>query len=69
LHEHEVDVMRVVEGSATVITGGEIKGDRIEGGKAQQVSEGDVIAIPNGLPHQFVEVTDPFLYFVVKVEA
>jgi uncharacterized protein GlcG (DUF336 family)/uncharacterized RmlC-like cupin family protein len=69
LHEHEVDVMRVVEGSATVITGGEIKGDRIEGGKTQQVSEGDVIAIPNGLPHQFVEVTDPFLYFVVKVEA
>jgi uncharacterized protein GlcG (DUF336 family)/uncharacterized RmlC-like cupin family protein len=69
LHEHEVDVMRVVEGSATVITGGKIKGDRIEGGKPQQVSEGDVIAIPNGLPHQFVEVTDPFLYFVVKVEA
>jgi glc operon protein GlcG len=69
LHEHEVDVMRVVEGSATVITGGEIKGDRIEGGQTQQVSEGDVIAIPNGLPHQFVEVTDPFLYFVVKVEA
>src|SRR5215211_386613 len=69
LHEHEVDVMRVVEGSATVITGGEIKGDRIEGGNAQQVSEGDVIAIPNGVPHQFVEVTDPFLYFVVKVEA
>jgi glc operon protein GlcG len=69
LHEHEVDVMRVVEGSATVITGGEIKGDHIEGGKAQHVSEGDVIAIPNGLPHQFVEVTDPFLYFVVKVEA
>jgi len=69
LHEHEVDVMRVVEGSATVITGGEIKGDRIEGGQTQQVSEGDVIAIPNGLPHQFVQVTDPFLYFVVKVEA
>jgi uncharacterized protein GlcG (DUF336 family)/uncharacterized RmlC-like cupin family protein len=69
LHEHEADVMRVVEGSATVITGGEIKGDRIEGGKTQHVSEGDVIAIPNGLPHQFVEVTDPFLYFVVKVEA
>ncbi len=69
LHEHEVDVMRVVEGSATVITGGEIKGDRIDGGKAQRVSEGDVIAIPSGLPHQFIEVTDPFLYFVVKVDA
>jgi mannose-6-phosphate isomerase-like protein (cupin superfamily) len=69
LHESEVDVMRVVEGSATVVTGGEIQGDRIEGGKAQRIAEGDVIAIPSGVPHQFVEVTDPFLYFVVKVEA
>jgi len=69
LHESEVDVMRVVEGSATVVTGGEIKGDRIEGGKAHKLAEGDVIAIPRGVPHQFVEATDPFLYFVVKVEA
>jgi glc operon protein GlcG len=69
LHEGEVDVMRVVTGSATVVTGGEIRGDRIEGGKAQRLSEGDVLAIPNGVPHQFVEVSDPFLYFVVKVEA
>jgi uncharacterized protein GlcG (DUF336 family) len=69
LHEREVDVMRVVTGSATVVTGGEIRGDRIEGGKAQRLSEGDVLAIPNGIPHQFVEVSDPFLYFVVKVEA
>jgi uncharacterized protein GlcG (DUF336 family)/uncharacterized RmlC-like cupin family protein len=69
LHESEVDVMRVVEGSATVVTGGEIKGDRIEGGKAHKLAEGDVIAIPSGVPHQFVEATDPFLYFVVKVEA
>jgi glc operon protein GlcG len=69
LHEGEVDVMRVVEGSATVVTGGEIRADRIEGGKSQRISEGDVIAIPSGVPHQFVEVSDPFLYFVVKVEA
>jgi glc operon protein GlcG len=68
LHASEVDVMRVVQGSATVVTGGEIRGDRIEGGEAQTVSEGDVLAIPSGVPHQFVEVSDPFLYFVVKVE-
>jgi uncharacterized protein GlcG (DUF336 family) len=68
LHASEVDVMRVVEGSATVVTGGEIRGDRIEGGEAQVVSEGDVLAIPSGVPHQFVEVSNPFLYLVVKVE-
>ena len=32
-------------------------------------SEGDVLAIPNRVPHQFAEVSDPFLYFVVKVAA
>jgi uncharacterized protein GlcG (DUF336 family)/uncharacterized RmlC-like cupin family protein len=67
LHEREVDVMRVVGGSATIVTGGEIRGDRIEGGEERRLSEGDVLAIPSGVPHQFVEVSDPFLYFVVKV--
>ncbi|MGH3037505.1 MAG: heme-binding protein [Gaiellaceae bacterium] len=68
LHEREVDVIRVTSGNATVVTGGEIRGDRIEGGKKQELHEGDVLAIPSGVPHQFVEVSDPFLYFVVKVE-
>jgi uncharacterized protein GlcG (DUF336 family) len=68
LHEREVDVMRVVDGTATIVTGGEIRGDRIEGGEKRRLSEGDVLAIPSGVPHQFVEVSDPFLYFVVKVE-
>jgi uncharacterized protein GlcG (DUF336 family) len=68
LHEREVDVIRVTSGSAKVVTGGEIRGDRIEGGLTQELNEGDVLAIPSGVPHQFVEVSDPFLYFVVKVE-
>jgi glc operon protein GlcG len=68
LHEREVDVMRVVSGTATVVTGGQIRGDRIEGGEERTLSEGDVLAVPNGVPHQFTEVSDPFLYFVVKVE-
>jgi uncharacterized protein GlcG (DUF336 family) len=68
LHERAVDVLRVVDGTATIVTGGEIRGDRIEGGEERRLSEGDVVAIPSGVPHQFVEVSDPFLYFVVKVE-
>jgi uncharacterized protein GlcG (DUF336 family)/mannose-6-phosphate isomerase-like protein (cupin superfamily) len=79
-HERVVDVMRVVEGEATVITGGklveprevgagELRAKSIEGGTEYRLSEGDVLAVPNGVPHQFVSVSDPFLYFVVKVEA
>jgi UDP-N-acetylmuramoyl-tripeptide--D-alanyl-D-alanine ligase len=35
----------------------------------RELREGDVLAIPNGVAHQFVDVSDPFLYFVVKVAA
>jgi glc operon protein GlcG len=79
-HERLVDVMRVVEGTATVVTGGEIvdprevgpgeiRGREVVGGEEHRLSPGDVLAIPSGVPHQFTEVSDPFLYFVVKVEA
>jgi uncharacterized protein GlcG (DUF336 family)/mannose-6-phosphate isomerase-like protein (cupin superfamily) len=79
-HERFVDVMHVVEGRATVLTGGELVDPRevaagelraaaVEGGTRHELGEGDVLAIPSGVPHQFVDVSDPFLYFVVKVEA
>jgi uncharacterized protein GlcG (DUF336 family)/mannose-6-phosphate isomerase-like protein (cupin superfamily) len=79
-HERFVDVMHVVEGTAAVVTGGElveprevaageIRAAAVEGGTRHELAEGDVLAIPSGVPHQFVEVSDPFLYFVVKVEA
>jgi quercetin dioxygenase-like cupin family protein len=72
--------MHVVEGRATVVTGGElveprevapgeVRAPAVDGGTAHELSEGDVLAIPNGVPHQFTDVSDPFLYFVVKVEA
>jgi glc operon protein GlcG len=77
-HEHVADVMHVVSGAATVVTGGEMVEARliapgefratgIEGGTIHQLGEGDVLCIPAAVPHQFVEVSDPFLYFVVKV--
>jgi uncharacterized protein GlcG (DUF336 family)/mannose-6-phosphate isomerase-like protein (cupin superfamily) len=79
-HEHAVDVMHVLEGSAKVVTGGEmieprtvapgeIRASAVNGGIAHDLTAGDVLAIENGVPHQFLEVSDPFLYFVVKVEA
>ena len=79
-HQHAVDVMHVVEGAATVVLGGEMRDVRevgpgelraaaIDGGERRDLRPGDVLAIPNGVPHQFVDVSQPFLYFVVKVAA
>jgi glc operon protein GlcG len=78
-HAHTVDVMHVVQGTATVVTGGEMVGVRnagdgevrarsITGGHAHELSPGDVLTVPAGVPHQFTRASDPFLYFVVKVE-
>ena len=78
-HRDVVDVMHVVQGRAKVITGGsvlgghevapgEIRGRYISGGRTHELAEGDVLVVPNGVAHQFVEVSDPFLYFVTKVE-
>jgi glc operon protein GlcG len=79
-HAHTVDVMHVLEGEATVVLGGamrdvrevapgELRAAAIEGGERRDLAPGDVLAIPNGVPHQFVDVARPFLYFVVKVAA
>ena len=79
-HEHTVDVMHVVDGTATVVLGGELQEPRevapgelrapsVEGGERRELRQGDVLAIPNRVAHQFVDVSDPFLYFVVKVAA
>jgi uncharacterized protein GlcG (DUF336 family) len=79
-HEHAVDVMHVVEGRATVLTGGEmieprevgpgeLRASAVKGAQSHDLTPGDVLAIPNGVPHQFTTVSDPFRYFVVKVEA
>jgi glc operon protein GlcG len=78
VHTKDADVIYVLEGKATFITGGEavdakniapdeIRGASIKGGETRTISKGDVIIVPRGTPHQFLEVTNPFLYYVVKV--
>jgi len=78
IHTKDADVIYVLEGSAKFITGGEavdakttapdeLRGTSIRNGETRQIAKGDVIVVPNGVPHQFLEVTNPFLYYVVKV--
>jgi glc operon protein GlcG len=80
VHVLDTDIVYVLEGSATLITGGavvnrattaadELRGQSITGGEARIVSKGDVVVVPNGVPHLFRDVKGPFLYYVVKVTA
>ena len=78
VHARDIDIFYVLEGSATLVTGGhpvdpkttapdEVRAPSIEGGTTRSVAKGDVIIIHNGVPHWFKEVRGPFLYYTVKV--
>jgi len=78
VHTKDTDIIYVLKGSATIVTGGtmvdgkpiatdEIRGRDIAGGETRKLVPGDVMIIPNGVPHWFKEVEAPFLYYVVKV--
>jgi mannose-6-phosphate isomerase-like protein (cupin superfamily) len=78
IHTRDTDIAYVLQGSATLVTGGtpvglkaigpeELRGSAIQGGDTRQLAVGDVVVIPNGTPHWFKEVKAPFLYYVIKV--
>ncbi len=78
VHELDTDIIYVLDGSATFVTGGrsvdskmvavnEFRGSMIDGGETRQLKKGDVVIVPNGTPHWFKEVDGAFLYYVVKV--
>ena len=78
IHTKDADVIYVLQGSATFVTGGEavdakttapdeLRGSSIRNGETREIAKGDVVIVPHGVPHQFLTVTDPFLYYVVKV--
>ncbi|MGE0866532.1 MAG: cupin domain-containing protein [Vicinamibacterales bacterium] len=69
LHEAQAELFYVIEGSATMLTGGtlvapkrngtNVQGTGIEGGTRNVFSKGDFLIVPSGVPHQFVDITSP----------
>ena len=78
VHEKETDILYVMDGEATFVTGGTMVGGKlskagqwlgtdITGGQVHHLTKGDVVTIPAGMPHWFKEVPKSVSYFVVKV--
>jgi len=80
LHEHDADVFMIVEGDATLVSGGkmvnahtesagELRGSGIDGGEKQKLGVGDIVHIKANIPHQMlVSPGHTVTYFVVKVK-
>ena len=69
LHEAQAELFYVIDGSATLLTGGALvsptrtgtnqSGTGIEGGVRQTFAKGDFLLVPSGIPHQFVDIKAP----------
>jgi mannose-6-phosphate isomerase-like protein (cupin superfamily) len=64
VHEREAELFYVIDGSATLVTGGKLmeekrtnaenlSGSGIAGGNSQRVTKGDFIMVPENTPHWF----------------
>jgi hypothetical protein len=78
VHVKDADIIYMLEGTTTLVTGGEIvgakttapdeiRGTSVRGGDARKLAKGDVMIVPKGTPHWFKDVSAPVLYYVVKV--
>jgi mannose-6-phosphate isomerase-like protein (cupin superfamily) len=69
VHEAQAELFYVVDGSATLLTGGKLVGETrngtnlqgksIDGGSAQKFGKGDFLIVPSGVAHQFVDIQSP----------
>lgn len=79
MHENFADLFYILDGRATLVTGGtmdkartvgpgEMRADSIEGGARQELRAGDVAHVPAGLPHQMLVAGEKTVTcFVMKV--
>lgn len=67
VHEKEAEMFYVVEGSATLVTGGKLReekrtnatnlaGTAIDGGDSRHIAKGDFLMVPENTPHWFTAI-------------
>lgn len=84
VHNKITEVYVIQNGAGTLVTGGTIvnpapiatsavigpsaRGTDIQGGVRRRVKPGDVVIIPPGVPHRFIELEGPITYLMVRVD-
>lgn len=78
VHEKEAEIFYVIDGSATLVTGGKLvketrtnptnlTGSAIEGGTSRRIAKGDFIIVPENTPHWFSSIDGALVLFSVHV--
>jgi mannose-6-phosphate isomerase-like protein (cupin superfamily) len=78
VHETEAELFYVIDGSATLITGGKLvnekrtdaanlNGSGIEGGTSRNIAKGDFVLVPENTPHWFSPINGVLTLFSMHV--
>jgi mannose-6-phosphate isomerase-like protein (cupin superfamily) len=75
-HPDGTEVHHIIEGTATLVTGGTIVrapgaaagAATIEGGQSRRVAKGDVVLVPAGTPHWYKDLEGPITYLEVRFD-
>ena len=78
VHEREAEVFYVIDGTATMVTGGKLvketrtnptnlTGTGIEGGDSRKVAKGDFIIVPENTPHWFSSIDGVLVLMTLHV--
>jgi mannose-6-phosphate isomerase-like protein (cupin superfamily) len=78
VHEKEAELFYVIEGSATLVTGGKLvdekranaanlNGSAIEDGSSRNISKGDWVLVPQNTPHWFSKINGVLVLFSMHV--
>jgi len=78
VHEKEAELFYVIDGSATLVTGGKLVdekrtdatnlgGSAIQGGTPREIAKGDWVLVPENTPHQFNPIHGVIVLFSIHV--
>jgi mannose-6-phosphate isomerase-like protein (cupin superfamily) len=78
VHEKEAELFYVIDGSATLVTGGKLvaetrtnaenlSGTGIEGGAARPIAKGDFVVVPENTPHWFSTINGTLVLMSLHV--
>jgi mannose-6-phosphate isomerase-like protein (cupin superfamily) len=78
VHETDAEFFYVIDGAATMVTGGKLVGETrtnpanltgsgIEGGMSRNVAKGDFIVVPENTPHWFSAISSPLVLMTLHV--
>src|SRR5690348_12250461 len=78
VHEKEAEMFYVIDGSATMMTGGKLANEKrtdaanlsgtgIEGGDSRNIAKGDFILVPEKTPHWFSSINGVLVLFSMHV--